>query len=122
MIDYTKLTDSEIDRLVAEKIRGWHVELIDRGVLGHVRAYKDDKNVVQVFCYSYYPTHDMNQAIDVIEKSERGITISYYPFSRNDRWLIGDRLSDYYEYTNNPARTICIALLEAEEARNDTDK
>ena len=113
-MDYTKLTDSEIDRLVAERVMGFELCPFDsnsyqyyRTVLGatELRFWKVDR---------YHPTTDLNQAFEAVENSLQYIRLGFCPLRDTDKWQLHCNI-ERPVHTNNPARTICIALLEASE-------
>lgn len=113
MTDYTKLTDSEIDRLVAERIRKWHkTRMSSQGLSFPVWA---DNKTGEFECDgdAYHPSRDLNQAREAVERYNHPIDIWFSAGS----WKICGENDLHPTTTDNPARAICIALLEAEEGK-----
>ena len=116
-MDYTKLTDSEIDRLVAERIRGWHKSrMSSQGVSFPVWA---DNKTGEFECDgdAWHPSAYLNQAFEAVDNSRCHLDICFDSARKSKKWVIygGESVGR----TDNPARAICIALLEVEEAQDD---
>lgn len=115
-MDYTKLTNEQIDRLVAERVMHW--QLADTGNMWIIVDELDENDETWMYKKSdYHPSCDINQAFEAIEKNKCCLDIMFYPLTEKNRWFVANSGTVYkYVYTDTPARAICIALIEAEEA------
>ena len=115
---------TRIDRLVAEKVMGWHTGFISDGRWIVKKEWWLSKDgLAQEIVYKWHPTTDISRAWMVVEKMEPEYhwTIRT-PFDKGDRYSAGltplgftgwNGIPDYLVNADTAPLAICLAALKA---------
>src|SRR5690349_5132538 len=118
MTDYYKLTDRELDALVAERVMGWEV-----GGFGDFRSYRQQSGAATIVgLIPRFATNDNAARLVRNRIAELGLTKEYMVGIAQEVWPVGTPASDFkgaddfaFRMHNATPRQQCIAALRAVE-------
>lgn len=108
-----EMTDDELNSAMAIEVKGWQIGgnmYIES--LPHTYLEEPQYNTVMGIS-GWYPTADLNQARECVEACNYHIMVRYDPLRDSHKWTVCGHDSKRVADTDNPARAICEAVLQA---------
>ena len=114
-MDYSQMTDDELNTLTATRIMGWYADIVENE--WGLRFYKDGISTV-MDARGWQPTSNLNQAVMVAEEFASFFEVAYFRSGKSKymAYVEKEPLHKHIEGRgDNPARALVIACLMAVE-------